>query len=70
MSQLIKATITPYEAVHLRQNAKLISSGNLDAERRRIMAMQAQFQFRYSGRGGSVRSTDTHQLRRAFAKNS
>ena len=68
MSQLIKATITPYEAVHFRQNARLVSSGNLDAERRRIMAMQAQFQFRYSGQGAAAKSADASQVRRAFAK--
>lgn len=68
MSQLIKATITPYEAVHFRQNARLVSSGNLDAERRRIMAMQAQFHFRYSGQGTAVKSSDTSQVRRAFSK--
>lgn len=67
MSQLIKATITPYEAVHFRQNARLVSSSNMDAERRRVMAMQARFQLRYSGQG-SFNSTDTGQIRRAFAK--
>lgn len=67
MSQLIKATITPYEAVHFRQNARLVSSSNIDAERRRVMAMQARFQLRYSGQG-SFSSRDTGQIRRAFAK--
>lgn len=67
MSQLIKATITPFEAVHFRQNARLVSSGNIDAERRRVMAMQARFQLRYSG-NGSVNTRDTSQIRRAFAK--
>ena len=66
MTQLINATITPYEAVHFRQNARLISSGNLDAERRRIMAIQASMQHRYSGSAVS----DPHytdQVRRAFS---
>lgn len=67
MSQLIKATITPFEAVHFRQNARLVSSGNIDAERRRVVAMQARFQLRYSG-NGSVNTRDTSQIRRAFAK--
>lgn len=67
MSQLIKATITPYEAVHFRQNARLVSSGNIDAERRRVMAIQARFQLRYSGKG-SFNAHDTSQIRRAFAK--
>ncbi len=67
MSQLIKATITPYEAVHFRQNARLVSSGNIDAERRRVMAMQARFQLRYSGKG-NFNAHDTSQIRRAFTK--
>lgn len=66
MSQLIKATITPYEAVHFRQNARLISSGNLDAERRRIMAIQASMQHRYSGSAVSDPHY-TNQVRRAFS---
>ena len=70
MSQLIKATVTPYEAVHLRQSARLVSSGNLDAERRKIMAMQARFQFRYSGHGAASDPHHANQVRRAFtAKN-
>ena len=66
MSQLIKATITPYEAVHFRQNARLVSSGNLDAERRRLMAIQASMQHCYTGSAVS----DPHytdQVRRAFS---
>ncbi len=66
MSQLIKATITPYEAVHFRQSARLVSSGSLDTERRRIMAMQARFQMRYSGQGVASKPHDTSQVRRAF----
>ena len=34
MSQLIRVTSTPYQAVHFSQRAQLVPSGMVDVERR------------------------------------
>lgn len=68
MSQLIKVTTTPYEAVHIRQNARLISHDSLDSERRKIMARRFAMQMRYAGQGAAVSSGDMGDVQRIFAK--
>lgn len=66
MSQLIRAVITPYEAVHVRKDARLISHNNLASERRKAIAMQYAVLSRYSKQGATNNSDYASQVRRAF----
>lgn len=43
MSQLIRVTTTPYQAVHFRQRAQLVPSDMVNIERRKAIARQIAF---------------------------
>ena len=71
MSQLIKATITPFKAIHFKQNASLVSDDMLDSVRRQAIARQQAFRLQNAVSTASSANTDyMTQVRRAFAGNS
>ena len=43
MSQLLEFKIKPFEAIHFRQNARLISSDSLVIEKQKALARKAVF---------------------------
>ena len=70
MSQLIKATITPFKAIHFKQNASLVSDAQLDSVRRQAIARQQAFRIQNAVSAASSANTDyMTQVRRAFAGN-
>ena len=48
--QLLKVTTTPFQAVRFSQNARLVSSGSVDLERRKAIARMRAFQSQHSSR--------------------
>ncbi len=70
MSQLIKATTTPFEAIHFKQNASLVSSDQLDAVRRQAIARQQAFKVQNAVSSSSANSDYMTQVRRAFSDGS
>ncbi|MBR5509241.1 MAG: hypothetical protein IKV59_04235 [Lachnospiraceae bacterium] len=69
MSQLIKATITPFEAIHFKQNASLVSSDQLDSVRRQAIAKQQAFKVQNAIHSTSANTDYMTQVRRAFSDN-
>ncbi len=65
MSQLIRVTSTPYQAVHFSQKAQLVPSGMVDVERRRAVARQIAFHSRHT-KGGSIDMESYQKIRRTF----
>lgn len=70
MSQLIKATITPFESVTFKQNASLVSSEMLDTARRQAIARQQAFKVQNAVHSSSANSNYMTQVRQAFAPKS
>lgn len=69
MSQLIRATTTPFEAIHFKQNASLVSSEQLDDVRRQAIAKQQAFKVQNAVHSSSANSDYMTQVRRAFSSN-
>lgn len=65
MSQLIRVTSTPYQAVHFSQRAQLVPSGMVDVERRKAVARQIAFHSRHTS-GGSIDMESYQKIRRTF----
>lgn len=70
MSQLIKATVTPFESVQFRQNASLVSEQQLDAARRHAMARQQAFRIQNSIHSSTGSSEYMNQVRSAYSNRS
>lgn len=66
MSQLIRVTSTPYQAVHFTQKAQLVPSDMVDVERRRAVARQIAFHSRHA-RGASIDMDSYQKIRRTFS---
>ena len=66
MSQLIRVTSTPYQAVHFSQRAQLVPSGMVDVERRRAVARQIAFHSRHT-KGASIDMESYQKIRRTFS---
>lgn len=68
MSQLIRVTSTPYQAVHFTQRAQLVPSDMVDVERRRAVARQIAFHSRHA-RGASIDMDSYQKIRQTFSLN-
>lgn len=66
MQPLIKITSEPMRMVRISQNARLVSSDNVDMERRKAIARQTSF--RKSAGQGTVSVEDIKQINRTFSK--
>lgn len=66
MSQLIRVTSTPYQAVHFSQRAQLVPSGMVDVERRRAVARQIAFHSKHT-KGASIDMESYQKIRRTFS---
>lgn len=68
--QLLKVTSTPFQAVRFTQNARLISSGSADIERRKALARMTAFQTHSTPGRGSLDVDYVNMVNRTFRTNS
>ena len=68
MKPLIRITTEPIEIVRYSQNARLISSGSVDIERKKALA-RSSMQRRRASQVQSVSIEDVTRINRAFSKN-
>ena len=64
--QLLKVTTTPFQAVRFSQNARLVSSGSVDLERRKAIARMRAFQSQHSSRA-NLDMNYVNQINRTFS---
>lgn len=65
--QLLKVTTTPFQAVRFSQNARLVSSGSVDLERRKAIARMRAFQSQHSSSGRNLDMSYVNQINRTFS---
>lgn len=70
MSQLISATVKNFEAVHFKQNARLVSDIDMAAVRQKMMMRQKAFKAQHAVHSTSADAEYMNQIRRAFASSS
>lgn len=68
MSQLITATVKNFEAVHFKQNARLVSDVNLDSVRQKALARQRAFKMQNSIHNTTADTEYITQVRNAFSE--
>ena len=64
--QLLKVTTTPFQAVRFSQNARLVSSGSVDLERRKAIARMRAFQSQHTSRA-NLDMNYVNQINRTFS---
>lgn len=67
MSQLIRVTTTPYEAVHFRQRAQLVPSDMVNIERRKAIAREIAFRSSHTS-GGTIDMDSFQKIHRTFSQ--
>lgn len=67
MSQLIRVTTTPYQAVHFRQRAQLVPSDMVNIERRKAIARQIAFCSSHTN-SGSIDMDSYQKIHRTFSQ--
>lgn len=67
MSQLITATIKNFEAVHFKQNARLVSDVDMNSVRQKMMMRQKAFKAQHAVKSVNADAEYMSQVRRAFA---
>ena len=68
--QLLKVTTTPFQAVRFSQNARLVSSGSVDLERRKAIARMRAFQSQHSSSSRNLDMSYVNQINRTFSTKS
>ena len=70
MGTLIKVTSIPFESIRFTQNARLIPSDTVAAERQKALSLHRAYQYRYHGRGCYSGFDLINQVRQAFPSGS
>lgn len=72
MGVLLKVTSQPLELIRMSEGGRLVSSNDLQAEERRLLARRMAFGLRYGsgGAGQSIPIKDRSDIRRAFSAGS
>lgn len=66
MGTLIKVTSIPFESIRFTQNARLVPSDRVAAERQKALSLHRAYQHQYRGRGSYSGFDFISQVRQAF----
>ena len=70
MGTLIKVTSIPFESIRFTQNARLVPSDRVAAERQKALSLHRAYQHQYRGRGSYSGFDFISQVRQAFPSGS
>lgn len=70
MGTLIKVTSIPFESIRFTQNARLVPSDRVAAERQKALSLHRAYQHQYRGRGSYSGFEFLCQVRQAFPSGS
>ncbi len=68
MEQLLKVTTTRFQAIHFKENARLVPTDSIDVERRKAVARQRAFRARHTGASLSPDMKSVNKINQAFGR--